>query len=618
MRAIVVMYDTLNRRYLPPYGATGVHAPNFTELARRTVTFDNAYGGSMPCIPARRELHTGRYNFLHRGWGPLEPFDDSVPELLKQAGVYTHLITDHQHYWGDGGATYHMRFNTFEFVRGQEGDEWKGVVDDPAEWADQPWQQARTNQQLRRQDRINRAYLADEATHPQTQVFDLGLDFIETNIAADNWLVQIETFDPHEPFFVPADYRRLYGRRAHRAGPDLDWPDYVPVTESEEDVEHVRTLYAALLSMCDASLGRVIQAMDRHRMWDDTLLVVCTDHGFLLGEHDWWGKNTPPYYNETIHLPLFIWDPRERVAGERRDALVQTIDLAPTLLDFFGLPPTPDMEGRPLRQVIRDNESHRTAGLFGIFGGHVNVTDGRWVYLRAPAEPGNVGLQEFTVMPTLMRGRMPVATLREARLAEPFRFTKGVPVLALPGVSYSDPYAFGTMLFDLDADPLQLEPVIDDTVELRLATLMRDLMVENDAPASQFERMGLPQEGPLGDIHLSCRAQASQVQGARLTVLRAEDFPAGGVPVTTDLATLRADPACQEVLRRHLGELADMEVPQEALSMSLLDLAVAAVGIISPAQLRAIATDLATLPTPGPAAAPPTAPRQGSGRTVET
>ncbi|NYF98843.1 sulfatase [Janibacter cremeus] len=596
MRAIVVMYDTLNRRYLPPYGATGVHAPNFTDLARRAVTFDNAYGGSMPCMPARREMHTGRYNFLHRAWGPLEPFDDSAPEMLKHAGVHTHLITDHQHYWGDGGATYHARFNTFEFVRGQEGDEWKGVVDDPEEWADQPWFEAATNHALRRQDRVNRAYTATEETHPQTRVFDLGLEFIETNAGADNWLVQIETFDPHEPFFAPEDYRKLYAdRHAWREGPDLDWPDYVPVTESDEDVEHVRSLYSSLLSMCDASLGRVLAVMDRHDMWDDTMLIVCTDHGFLLGEHDWWGKNTPPYYNETIHLPMFAWDPRDRVAGERREALVQTIDLAPTLLDFFGVAPTEDMEGRPLREVIRADERRRPAALFGIFGGHVNVTDGRWVYMRAPVGPGNPGLEEYTLMPTLMRGRMPVSTLREARLVSPFNFTKGVPVLELPGATYSDPYAFGSMLFDLTADPQQVDPMIDDAAELRMATLMRDLMVSNDAPASQFARMGLPVEGPLDESHLTCREHAPQVDRSRMTVLRPEDFPSGGVPVTTAVGVLRSDARCTDVMRLHLGELADMELPDEALSMSLLDLATVAVGVISPTQLRAIADDLAAL-----------------------
>ena len=67
MRAIIVFYDSLNRRYLPCYNPqTTTIAPNFERLAERSVTFDNSYVGSMPCIPARRELHTGCTNFLHR------------------------------------------------------------------------------------------------------------------------------------------------------------------------------------------------------------------------------------------------------------------------------------------------------------------------------------------------------------------------------------------------------------------------------------------------------------------------------------------------------------------------------------------------------------------------
>src|SRR5688572_33130810 len=84
MKAIMVMFDSLNRHMLPPYGGDWTHAPNFRRLAERAVTFDEAYVCSMPCMPARRDLHTGRPNFLHRSWGPLEPFDDSVFEMLKQ------------------------------------------------------------------------------------------------------------------------------------------------------------------------------------------------------------------------------------------------------------------------------------------------------------------------------------------------------------------------------------------------------------------------------------------------------------------------------------------------------------------------------------------------------
>ena len=125
MKAIMVMFDSLNREMLSSYGCEWTITPNFKRLAENTVTFDSNYTGSMPCIPARRELHTGRYNFLHRSWGPMEPFDDSMPEILDKNGVHSHLISDHMHYWEDGGATYHTRYSSWEIVRGQEGDRWK-------------------------------------------------------------------------------------------------------------------------------------------------------------------------------------------------------------------------------------------------------------------------------------------------------------------------------------------------------------------------------------------------------------------------------------------------------------------------------------------------------------
>ena len=128
MKAIMVMYDSLCRRYLSVYGCRDIRTPNFERLAARAVTFDNCFIGSMPCMPARREIHTGRHNFMHRSWGPLEPFDDSMPAMLSKAGVHTHISSDHKHYWEDGGATYHNRYTTWELARGQEGDAWKGDI----------------------------------------------------------------------------------------------------------------------------------------------------------------------------------------------------------------------------------------------------------------------------------------------------------------------------------------------------------------------------------------------------------------------------------------------------------------------------------------------------------
>ena len=80
MRVVFLLFDSLNRHVLAPYGGKRVATPNFSRLAERAITFDRHYVGSLPCMPARRDLHTGRLSFLHRSWGPLEPFDNSVPE----------------------------------------------------------------------------------------------------------------------------------------------------------------------------------------------------------------------------------------------------------------------------------------------------------------------------------------------------------------------------------------------------------------------------------------------------------------------------------------------------------------------------------------------------------
>jgi arylsulfatase A-like enzyme len=168
MKAIMLMYDSLNRRYLPAYGNTWVQAPNFRRLAERAVVFDTSYVGSMPCMPARRELHTGRYNLLHRSWGPLEPFDDSMPQLLREHGVHTHLVSDHQHYWEDGGATYHQRYTTWNNIRGQEGDHWKAEVGETTA----------LNPDARLQDRVNRKYLTREEDQPQSRTMAEAIEFL--------------------------------------------------------------------------------------------------------------------------------------------------------------------------------------------------------------------------------------------------------------------------------------------------------------------------------------------------------------------------------------------------------------------------------------------------------
>ncbi len=488
MRVIMLMFDSLNRHLLQPYGCDWTKTPNFIRLAEKAITFDNCYAGSLPCMPARRELHTGRLNFLHRSWGPIEPYDDSMPKILRKNGVYTHMISDHQHYWEDGGATYHHRYDSWEIVRGQEGDRWKASVADPEipEHLGRAW----------RQDIVNRTYMKLEEELPQTEVFKLGFEFLDKNREEDNWFLHWECFDPHEPFYSIDKYKEMYPH--HYDGPLFDWPDYKQVEETADQVNHCRMEYAALLSMCDYNLGRLLDYMDKYKMWEDTMLIVNTDHGFLLGEHDLWAKCVHPFYNENVHIPLFVWDPRCKKTGERRTALVQTIDIAPTILGAFDIEKTRDMEGINLKEILNNDGTVHDYVLFGLHGAQVNITDGRYVYMRDYNDE-NMPLYNYTLMPTHMREFFSLDEVKTMELSEGFSFTKGGPLMKF--ISREDvsgdtalKWKFGTRLYDLHTDPAQNKPIEDKKTEQRMIENMIRLMVENDSPIEQYERLNLVNE----------------------------------------------------------------------------------------------------------------------------
>ena len=502
MKVIFVLFDSLNRKSLGCYGGTAVKTPNFERLAQRSVTFDKHYVGSLPCMPARRDMHTGRLSFLHRSWGPLEPFDNSFAEILHKKGVYSHLVSDHYHYWEDGGATYHNRYDTFEFVRGQERDPWKAMVEPPWKRFKEQYHAVQFSDQRRHkfaQYMINREFIRDYADFPSVKCFDGGFEFLDRNRDAQDWLLHVETFDPHEPFFAPDRFRADYPT-SYR-GPVLDWPPYARVTEAPDECDELRANYCATVALWDHELGRLLDYMDQHAMWDDTALIVSTDHGFLLGEHDWWAKILMPCYNEVAHIPLFFHHPAmKHMEGTRCDALTQTIDIATTLLDCYGQVPPPENQGVSLLDTVQGKGPMREAVIYGVFGSAVNITDGRHTYFRYPRDLKAADLYQYTLMPTHMKERFSVAELADATLAPPMPFTKGVPLLKVPATPKSPVYNghgpggqqdTNTVLYDLVSDPAQMFPVSDAEIETRLAQQMLRLMRANDAPVESFSRLGL-------------------------------------------------------------------------------------------------------------------------------
>jgi arylsulfatase A-like enzyme len=506
MRAILVLFDSLNRLAVGAYGGK-LATPNFDRFAARAVTFETHYVGSLPCMPARRDIHTGRLNFPHRSWGPLEPFDNSFAEIMKEAGIHAHLVTDHGHYFEEGGATYHARYSTWDFIRGQENDPWKAMVQPPLERFREKFSEKHypfgkvvdASSRMRVQHIVNKAWMRDEADFPGPRCFASGMEFLQTNKDADNWFLQIECFDPHEPFDAPARFKAAYETGWN--GGVLNWPYYEHATGSAEEIAEIRANYAALVAMCDAYFGKLLDFMDEHGMWEDTALILTTDHGFLLAEHDWWGKNLQPYYEEISHIPLLIHHPAFAAQpGTRIAGLTQTYDLMPTLLDTFGLPVPAEAQGSSVLDLLRGTGAGRSVGIFGMFGGPIGATDGQYAYYLYPEDLYAPGLHEYTLMPAHIRSMMTSKELQTAELVRDFGFTKDMPVMRIDALKDSrripnvDNRAFenyGTQLFDLKADPGQVRPIRDPDVERRLRQGMIEVLQSHDAPGELFGRYGL-------------------------------------------------------------------------------------------------------------------------------
>ncbi len=378
--------------------ATRIPTPNFDRLATRTKVYDKHYVGSLPCMPARRDLLTGRLTFLHRSWGPLEPFDNAFPELLKGKGVHTHLVTDHFHYWEDGGATYHNRYSTYEFVRGQEGDPWKAMVQPPWERLREKYHAAQFSTDPAQQVRAHTWSIASSSARRRTFPRCSASRTASSSSTATGTRTtgccrsrrSIRTSRSMRPERFKEPFKTGWN------GPIRDWPRYGRVDElPEAKANELRANYYAIVSLCDFLLGQLLDDFDTHDMWKDTALVVTTDHGFLLGEHDFWAKNRMNMYEEIAHIPLFIHDPRRPGAG-RVDRLTQSIDIAPTFLDLYA-DHTAATDRRPVAAASRND---RDAMIFGYFGGAVNVTDGRYTYHRFPADLPKQEIYQYTVMPT--------------------------------------------------------------------------------------------------------------------------------------------------------------------------------------------------------------------------
>lgn len=492
MKCVFIVLDTVRRDYLAGYGNDWVHTPSLTRLAERGITFDNHWTGSLPCMPARREFMTGRYNFVYRGWGPIEPYDDTLPGELRKKEIFTHLLTDHYHYYELGGENYHTAFNTWDFHRGQENDWWASHVDRMA-LPDHLGQ-------LSQQNFANRKRQQKEEDFSGPKTAQAAIEWLENNKEADNWFLQVEIFDPHEPFYCTDKYREMYNDSYD--GPIFDWPSYDEVHESPEAIEHIRKCYAGLLTMTDHWVGKICDRLDSLGLWDDTLIVFTTDHGTMLAEHDYWMKNIMPLYNEIVRIPLIMSLPGNAQAGTRNDALTQTIDLMPTFLDHFDCPLPPHVQGQSILQTL-EGQSEREDVIFGYFGMAMNITDGRYVYMRNPVNEDAGPLYAYTAMPTGgLKTWYPREVYDKVEMGRYYGHTYNLPLYKIPTTGkvpkhHPDEasYAGRNQMFDILEDPAQNHPMHDTARESRFIERITHHLKSCEAQTEQYTRLGISYPG---------------------------------------------------------------------------------------------------------------------------
>ncbi len=492
MKCVFIVLDTVRRDYLAGYGNDWVHTPSLTRLAERGITFDNHWAGSLPCMPARREFMTGRYNFVYRGWGPIEPYDDTLPGELRKKEIFTHLLTDHYHYYELGGENYHTAFNTWDFHRGQENDWWASHVDRMA-LPDHLGQ-------LSQQNFANRKRQQKEEDFSGPKTAQAAIEWLENNKEADNWFLQVEIFDPHEPFYCTDKYREMYNDSYD--GPIFDWPSYDEVHESPEAIEHIRKCYAGLLTMTDHWVGKICDRLDSLGLWDDTLIVFTTDHGTMLAEHDYWMKNIMPLYNEIVRIPLIMSLPGNAQAGTRNDALTQTIDLMPTFLDHFDCPLPPHVQGQSILRTL-EGHSEREDVIFGYFGMAMNITDGRYVYMRNPVNEDAGPLYAYTAMPTGgLKTWYPREVYDKVEMGRYYGHTYNLPLYKIPTTGkvpkhHPDEasYAGRNQMFDILEDPAQNHPMHDTARESRFIERITHHLKSCEAQTEQYTRLGISYPG---------------------------------------------------------------------------------------------------------------------------
>lgn len=397
---LFIMCDQLRWDYLSCTGHPHLHTPHIDGLARRGVLFDRAYVQSPICGPSRMSFYTGRYVSSHGStWNniPLKVGEMTLGDHLRPLGVRaalcgkTHMTADVEGMRRLGLSpdseigvlVSECGFEPFEREDGLHPDGPRYPRNTAYDihmkergWPDDnPWQSV-ANSAEDADGNILSGWFLDNADKPARvadedsetpYITGRAMDFIRE--AGDTpWCLHLSYIKPHWPYIVPPPYHKMYGPETHLAPvrSEAEKVDPHPVYGAfmQERVSRafcddtartrVLTAYMGLIKQLDDQIGRLMEFVEEQGIAEDTMIVFTSDHGDYLGDH-WMGEKEL-FHDASARIPLIVVDPSPEAnatRGLKSSALIEAIDVVPTILDYFGGASVPHIiEGRSLRPIL--------------------------------------------------------------------------------------------------------------------------------------------------------------------------------------------------------------------------------------------------------------------------
>lgn len=361
------------------YGNELVRTPNIDRLAANGVRFTHAYCQAPVCAPSRASFLTGRYARVCRvrqNGQDIPEEETLVTRILHDAG-YMGGLAGKLHLSGCAPAA--CKVHERRINDGYDYFAWSHDNEPKYDWAMNGYTQWLRTMGIenKREARADSPYVFNGMPAEYSQAkwcADRTIEFIKSaQISEKPWFFSFNCFDPHHPFDPPADYLERYipmldkiplpdyyegelegktppQRKEHRGAYGVK--GHFPYDEmTEYDHRLVRAASYALCDLVDEQIGRVLDYLEESGQLEDTLIIFQADHGESLGDHGMYLKGCY-FYEASVRVPLiFHWKGRFQ-SGVVSDALVELIDIAPTLLDVCGIPVHPGMQGRSLLPML--------------------------------------------------------------------------------------------------------------------------------------------------------------------------------------------------------------------------------------------------------------------------